>query len=412
MAWYDKKWVIWLAIIIFPPIGLLLMFRSPNFSTKTKGIVTVVILLILIIGQASKDKNTPPVAKNAPAPKVEQAETGKFFANGQFKVGTDLSAGEYIAVGTGYVEVSKSSSGGVDNILINDNIENARRYVIANVGEYVKVTGDIKLYPLAYAPKIDTSGQLAAGEYKVGTDIKSGEYKITLDAGGYYAVTGDARRAIVRNQFTNEGGSYYATVSDGQYLQIKKGVSEYVGAIETAEKPTPTPQPAPKSAPPPKPAKVLNLGMTFEQFKAAYDAKIAEYAPETGWDVSASALTIGEKQDVFMWQFSERVALMGMVDKTTGLLKNLVVMSSPQNQTDYEAAMLAYGLAITVLNPELNYGQRSELLEELHIFDALYDTFMDLKQRNFSAFRGNVKYETGYLAEKGALHFWASAKDL
>ena len=102
--------------------------------------------------------------------------------------------------------------------------------------------------------------------------------------------------------------------------------------------------------------------MTFEQFKAAYNAKIAEYAPETGWDVSATKLIIGSAQDVFMWQFSEQVALMGMVDKNTSLVKNMVVMALPQNQTDYERAMLVYGLAIAVLNPELNYGQRTNLL--------------------------------------------------
>lgn len=352
------------------------------------------------------------VEQNPPTdtPSVKVAEVKNFYANGQFKVGADVPAGEYIAVGTGYVCVSTTPEANAINgeILINDNVQNSRLCVTANADEYIQIMGDIKLYSASDAPAIDTSGEIPAGQYKVGRDIKAGEYKINLLTDGYFAVTRDGRRDFVKNQFAQSGGSFYAAVTDSQYLQIKNGTGVFVEASKEV-KPAPKPTLPPKSEPPPK---VLNLGMTFEQFKSAYDAKIAEYAPETGWNVSATTLANGKEQDVFLWQFMERVALMGMVSKDNGLLKNLVVMSLPQNQTDYEAAVLAYGLAIATLNPELNYGQRSELLGELHVFDALYDTFMDLKQRNYDALRGNVKYQTGYIASKGALHFWASAKDL
>lgn len=159
-------------------------------------------------------------------------EQKNFLANGQFKVGTDLTAGEYLAVGTGYVEVAKDSSGNVYGILINDNIVDAQRYIVANDGEYVKLTGDIKLYLATDAPKFSTKDGLPSGEFKTGVDIPAGEYKINLEAGGYFAVTRDARHAIVKNQFTNEGGSFYVTVADGQYLQIKKGTGQFVGAVK------------------------------------------------------------------------------------------------------------------------------------------------------------------------------------
>lgn len=159
-----------------------------------------------------------------------QTEPQNYFANGQFKVGVDLPAGEYLAVGTGYVEVTKSSGGDMNNILVNDNIVDAQRYVAVADGEYVKVMNDLKLYPAAVAPKLDTSGKLQAGQYKVGTDIRAGEYKITLEAGGYFALTKDTRHAYVKNQFTNESGQFYVTVADGQYLQIKNGTGEFVGA--------------------------------------------------------------------------------------------------------------------------------------------------------------------------------------
>lgn len=171
----------------------------------------------------------PVKPSNVDAPPPAKDEPKNYFANGQFKVGVDLPAGEYLAVGTGYVEVAKSSGGGTNNILINDNIVDAQRYIEISDGEYVKVTGDIKLYPSGDAPKLDTSGKLQAGQYKVGVDIPAGEYKILLEAGGYFAVTRDTRRAYVKNQFTNESGQFYATVAEGQYLQIKNGVGEFVG---------------------------------------------------------------------------------------------------------------------------------------------------------------------------------------
>ena len=163
---------------------------------------------------------------------VAQDEPKNYFANGQFKVGVDLPAGEYLAVGTGYVEVAKSSSGDVFGILVNDNLIDEQRYVVVADGEYVKLMGDLKLYPANIAPKLDTSGKLQAGQYKVGVDIRAGEYKIALGGGGYFALTKDTRHAYVKNQFTNEGGQFYITVADGQYLQIKNGTGEFVGAAK------------------------------------------------------------------------------------------------------------------------------------------------------------------------------------
>lgn len=367
-------------------------------------IMLLIMLSWLVVGCGSEK----PAEQSSPPPQTKTVETQNYYSNGQFKVGTDITAGEYIAIGTGYVCVSTTPEANSANneILMNDNIIDARRYVLVNDGEYVQLQGDIKLYSVADAPKVDTSGKIPSGQYKCGSDIVAGEYKITLEPKGYFAVSKDTRRNITHNKYSQDGGSYYATLNTGEYLQIKQGVGEFVKAVE-AEPPKPVPVQKPVV-----PQKVLNLGMTFEQFRSAYNAKIIEYAPETGWDVSGTELITGEQQDIFLWQFMERVALMGMVDKSSGLIKKMVVMALPQNQTDYEGAMLAYGLAIAVLSPELNYGQRSKLLEDLHIFDELYATFMDIKQRNYNALRGNVKYQTDYIAEKGALHFWASAKDL
>lgn len=62
------------------------------------------------------------------------------------------------------------------------------------------------------------------GTYKVGTDIPAGEYKLTATSStqGYWEVTDSsaADAAIVGNE--NFSGSTYVTVSEGQYLRLKR----------------------------------------------------------------------------------------------------------------------------------------------------------------------------------------------
>lgn len=209
-----------------------------------KLLVSICVAALLMTGCGGEKTAEQP----KPPPPVEQKENS--YSNGQFKVGADLPAGEYLAIGTGYVEVAKDSSGNMNAILINDNVENAQRYVTAHEGEYVKLTGDIKLYPEADAPKLNTKDGLPSGEFKAGVDMPAGEYKIALEAGGYFAVTRDARRSYVKNQYTPDGGSFYTTVADGQYLQIKKGTGQFVGADEAKikeaiQETTQAPPPAP-----------------------------------------------------------------------------------------------------------------------------------------------------------------------
>lgn len=379
-------------------------------SSVTERILVVLIIILLCLKAAGCGETNKTESTNTPKKEIAQSESSKYYSNNQLKVGTDIPAGEYMAVGTGYVEVSDGQGG----ILFNDNITAAQRYVGVQDGEYVKITGDMKLYTATDAPKIDTSGKLPAGQYKVGTDIKSGEYKIGLDAGGYYAVTTDARKAITQNQYSAGSGQYYVTVSDGQYLQIKKGTGEYVGVAEpkaetVAEKPAQAPQPAPKPAPPPKPAKVLNLGMTFEQLKEAYNSKIDEIAPETGWDINSAEYKKGDKQDVFMWTLNENVVMLGIIDKETSAVKEILITATPRSDTDSSMALLSYGLVMATVNPELDYQQRYALLDELNLVEG---KIKNLWTRSGTARRGNVKYKTVFDKNTAMFHFTASAKDL
>ena len=237
-----------------------------------RKLLAMLMMLMFALSGCGGEKASQPSQSPSKVEQVASApvEEKKSYSNGQFKVGVDLPAGEYLAVGTGYVEVASAPE--LTAIIYNDNIENAQRYVGVRDGEYVKVEHALKLYALADAPKISVQGKIPDGQFKVGSDISAGEYKITLNAGGYFAVTSSPRNDFVTNQFTNEGGTYYATVADGQYLQIKKGSAEAVTAAASQVK-----QPAAetKSAFDTAPARISTLpsiGATRAEFDASYTA--------------------------------------------------------------------------------------------------------------------------------------------
>lgn len=73
-----------------------------------------------------------------------------------------------------------------------------------------------------------SSSSIGPGTYKVGTDIPAGEYKLTATSNkkGYWEVTNSsaADADIVGND--NFTGSTYVTVTDGQYLKLKRCTAE------------------------------------------------------------------------------------------------------------------------------------------------------------------------------------------
>jgi hypothetical protein len=149
----------------------------------------------------------------------ESVEAG--IPGGSYKVGVDMQPGEYVIIGSGYMEITKDSTGSFDSIIANDNYSN-RTIVVVKKGQYFNFEGTA--YTWAQAPKVDlTSGVLEEGKYKVGVDFPAGEYKVISDGGGYVEVGSDASgtlSSIISND--NFTGSKYLTVKKGQYLTITR----------------------------------------------------------------------------------------------------------------------------------------------------------------------------------------------
>jgi hypothetical protein len=214
---FYKRWWFWAIIIV-----IVIAAINGGGSSKDKGKAATDNNASVAQGENNKDTSK----ENAPVetPK-EEAKNNKIKA-GTYKVGEEIPAGEYLFIskGMGYIECSTDTTGALESILYNDNVE-GHSYITINEGEYFKVQGG-EMYPVAEAPSvIPADGLYKAGMYKVGQDIPVGEYKVKLTSAvgmGYIEVTTDSRHqleSIVTNE--NVQADSYITVADGQYLKIQ-----------------------------------------------------------------------------------------------------------------------------------------------------------------------------------------------
>ncbi|MCC4908986.1 DUF2271 domain-containing protein [Microbacterium sp. cx-59] len=197
---------------------------------KKVGVITLVVLAVVVviviaaINGGSKT-NVPGDTASSTAETTRTADTPvqeapKGIAGGNYKVGTDMPAGEYVVVGNGYLQISSDSTGSFESIVENDNYTN-RTIITVSSGQYVQFSG--RAYTWDEAPKVDTSGAtLPAGKYKVGVDLPAGEYKITpTGSSGYLQVASsasDSTDSIISNDnFTSEK---YITVANDQYFKF------------------------------------------------------------------------------------------------------------------------------------------------------------------------------------------------
>ncbi len=73
---YQKKWFLWLCLVIFPPVGIILLWTVHKAMKKiTKVILSVVFALwfIILIGASGNSSDTPTITEND-TPKTEQRE--------------------------------------------------------------------------------------------------------------------------------------------------------------------------------------------------------------------------------------------------------------------------------------------------------------------------------------------------
>lgn len=193
----------------------------------------LIVIVVVAIGSASGsdegNTNDKPAQISQSSGNTNNTEEDIWTKSGTYKVGTDIPAGEYLVVATGYncyVEVSKDSTGTLDSIVTNDNTT-TRVYVSLLDGQYFKVSDGKFALSEKVAPFEPTDSVYDQGVYKVGKDIPAGEYKITAnDSNCYIEVSSNCTGSldsIITNDNISIGESTYITVSDGQFIKLYGG---------------------------------------------------------------------------------------------------------------------------------------------------------------------------------------------
>ena len=196
-----------------------MFFMTMNDEAPEKEVAPVIV-----------EEKSPPIETPTPIKQEEKAEPKNYYGEGEYKIGVDIPASEYLMVGEGYFSLRKDSTGENGTIIENGNVNDTQRYIEVRDGEYLTISGNLKLYHEKDAPKIDTSEKVPDGQYKVGVDISEGEYKVVCFENAYIAVEKNSRGSIVTNRVPS-GGSVYITVFNGQYLRLKNAGAYLVGNV-------------------------------------------------------------------------------------------------------------------------------------------------------------------------------------
>lgn len=168
------------------------------------------------ISTSTPDRTTSPTP--SPTPTYNLTE----YPSGQYKVGVDIPAGEYMVIAlsdSGYFCVSSDANG--DDIIQND-IFSTTSIITIDDGRYFELSG-ASAVPFDEFPDIfSDKDALIEGMYKVGYHLPAGEYKIEADSGdsGYYCIYPDSyQEDIITNGIFED--SRYISVQDGQYLVLQ-----------------------------------------------------------------------------------------------------------------------------------------------------------------------------------------------
>lgn len=143
---------------------------------------------------------------------------------GQYKVGLDMKAGEYVVLATdsipGYFCVSSDPNG--NDILFNEGFD-TNSIIEVRKGEYVELSRCLAIDADDFYSQYTINDSKTGVMLKVGYDISPGEYKLIAESGttGYYCIYDDARQddIISNDNFKN---SSYVSVMKGQYLVLNR----------------------------------------------------------------------------------------------------------------------------------------------------------------------------------------------
>ncbi len=176
-------------------------------------------------------------AKAEPAASETPKPTAQFptYGAGTYKIGADLVADEYVIYAAGascYYEVASDSSGELNSIVNNGNVDTFTLVTVED-GEYLTVKrGGIFSLNEYIEDNLDSinrvglreDGTYGPGTYKIGTMLPEGEYRLESIGGSSYMARLEDSRGVLDSIIANENfnDNVYVTVYNGEYLEVKR----------------------------------------------------------------------------------------------------------------------------------------------------------------------------------------------
>ncbi|HLR34091.1 MAG TPA: hypothetical protein VK071_02045 [Tissierellales bacterium] len=216
----DTKNAMQVVFSLMPGLDAMAPFTDENFLSQLEELGGLDDLDALDdlddLDEDSKDKdnNDKKIVHKIP-------EDKEVFKEGVYKIGDKMPAGEYKVFASGdfsSYKVSTTSEGDSDDIIDMEIFSN-NFYIKVEEGNYLELNGAFALKAKDAEPH---KGEKGNGMYKVGFDIKPGEYEVVYEGdhemGGYFEVKDGIGGEITnRKSFPNNA---IFTVKEGDYLYI------------------------------------------------------------------------------------------------------------------------------------------------------------------------------------------------
>ncbi|MFL0361834.1 hypothetical protein ACH0BF_02295 [Pseudobacillus sp. 179-B 2D1 NHS] len=106
-----------------------------------------------------------------------------------------------------------------------------------------------------------------------------------------------------------------------------------------------------------------DIGMTVEEFTSAFNTVSSQEFPESNLGELNISIEDGGDYNILKHQFSDSLMLMGVVNKKTGLIKDVGIgIDGFNNDSDFLNHMIISGILVAVTNPDLSAEERGSIL--------------------------------------------------
>lgn len=155
-------------------------------------------------------------------------------------------------------------------------------------------------------------------------------------------------------------------------------------------------------------SQIATLGISPWKFSQEFNRQSKTIAPEVGFYVNEPQVTVGEKQNVFQYIFTQNLMMMGTVDKESGNVKEIMITAIPKTAEEIYGSILLYGVTLATLRPGLKEEERGKILSGLGLLEPTKTDFLKLDKK---VTYGDCKYAARFIPQIG-LVFTISPKDI